>query len=80
MKDALIKVGQFCDDRMLRSHLVLTIHDELILDTDYDELPLLVENLPRLMGNEKIAQVLPMDIDIEIAHESWAEVEEYVAA
>ncbi len=77
MKDALINTGEFLNRGLYDSHLVLTIHDELILDCSEAEIPSIVDNLPQLMSNEKIAKFLPLGIDVAIGRTSWADEEEY---
>lgn len=78
MKDAIIRVGQFLRDGLFQSHLVLTIHDELILDCVAEEIPAIVATLPGLMGNAQIETVLPLSVDIEIASPTWADQKPYV--
>jgi DNA polymerase-1 len=73
LKDGLINIYQFLQDGMYESHLVMQIHDEVIIDAVDEEIESIVENLPRLMGNEWIEKFVPLGIDIEIARPSWAE-------
>lgn len=78
MKDAIIRVAQFLRDGMFESHIVLTIHDEIILDCREDEIPAIARALPGLMGNEQIETVLPLSVDIEVASPTWADQKPYV--
>lgn len=72
MKDGMLNIADFLDKGLYDSHLVLTLHDENILDCSDSELPSIVENLPRLMSNERVAEYLPLSVDIEVARGSWA--------
>jgi DNA polymerase-1 len=78
LKDGLINIYQFLQDGMYESHLVMQIHDEVIIDAVDEEIESIVENLPRLMGNEWIEKFVPLGIDIEIARPSWADQEPYL--
>lgn len=80
MKDALLNIDDFLTRGLYSSHLVLTIHDEVGLDCQEDEIPSIVEALPGLMGNATIEKYLPLGIDIAIAKESWAAETEYGTA
>lgn len=77
LKDGLIRSYDFLNDGMYESHLVMQIHDEVIIDAVEEEIPSIVENLPRLMGNEWIEKYVPLGIDIEIASPSWADQRPY---
>lgn len=77
LKDGLINVYDFLQAGMYESHLVMQIHDEVIIDAVEDEIESIVDNLPRLMGNEWINKYLPLGVDIEIARPSWADQEPY---
>jgi DNA polymerase-1 len=78
MKDAILNIADFLDRGLYDSHNVLTIHDEIGLDCAEGEIPSIVENLPRLMSNARVAEYLPLGVDIEIARTSWADTEPYV--
>lgn len=77
MKDALLDIDEFLTKGLYASHLVLTIHDEVGLDCQEDEIPSIVEALPQLMGNSFVEKYLPLGLDIAIARESWADEKEY---
>lgn len=72
MKDAILNVSEFLHKGLYDSHCVLTIHDEIGLDCTEAEIPMIIENLPRLMSNERVASYLPLGVDIEVARGSWA--------
>jgi DNA polymerase I-like protein with 3'-5' exonuclease and polymerase domains len=75
MKAALVKVHRHLGDRLCASHLVLTIHDELVLDALEAELPILVRDVPDLMNHAPVHEVVPVDVDCEISRETWADKE-----
>lgn len=60
-----------------RTHIVNTIHDELMLDAVEEEIPAVAELVPPLMRVEEVHGVVPIDVDVEISRSSWAEKEEY---
>lgn len=78
MKDAIIRVAQFLRDGMFESHIVLTIHDEIILDCREDEIEAIARALPGLMGNAQVEEILPLSVEIEIARPTWADQGPYV--
>lgn len=73
MKDAILNIADFFDRGLYESHNVLTIHDEVLMDCVAEEVPSIVENLPRLMGNELVERYVPLGIDVAIANPSWAD-------
>lgn len=75
MKAGMIRVHHYLKDN--ESHLVLTIHDELILDAYEPEIPMLVSDVPELMKNEEVHKVVPILTDCEISRTTWADKEEY---
>lgn len=78
IKDACLNIADFLDKGLYESHNVLSIHDEQLLDCKLEEVPSIVANLPRLMGNEKVETYVPLGIDIAIAAPTWADETEYV--
>lgn len=77
IKDACLNIADFLDKGLYESHNVLSIHDEQLLDCYEPEIPSIVENLPRLMGNERVEKYVPLGIDIAIARPTWADEREY---
>lgn len=77
MRAALVKVHRHLRDRGTKSHLVLTIHDELILDAVNDELEFLVAEIPPLMDYPNVSSVVPIEVDCEISRITWADKESY---
>lgn len=78
MRRALITVHEALTP--YQTHIVNTIHDELMLDAIEEEIPSVVELVPPLMRVEEVHAVVPIDVDTEISFTSWAEKEEYVPA
>lgn len=60
-----------------RSHLVLTIHDELVLDGPLAETRWLHETIPPLMDDPIISAVVPILVDHDISPTHWAERIDY---
>lgn len=77
MKAGLVKVHRWLDENVSDSHLVLTIHDELVLDAAYREVPLLVGNVPELMSHPPVDAVVPIGVDAEISTTTWADKTSY---
>jgi DNA polymerase-1 len=78
MKWAMLEVN----DNLLRggfkSHIVNTVHDELMLDVTEDELPDLARLVPQWMTDQRIEDIVPIQPSCEVAYTSWAAKEEYV--
>ena len=73
MKAALVKVQRYLLTREFTSHIVSSVHDEMILDCVEAELLELAYSLPTLMSHPPIAAVIPIGVDIEISRTNWAE-------
>ena len=78
MKSALIKLDGWQRQEGLESHLVLTVHDSALWDIRAAELPALVQNVPGLMTDERIEEVIPITVELEISYDSWADKAPYV--
>ena len=78
MKWAMIQVHNWTKDEQLVSHLINTVHDELILDAIKDELPLLAERVPELMTFEPVQAVVPIKPEPDVSWTTWADKEPYV--
>lgn len=72
IRHALIKIHNFCVDNALQSHLVNVVHDEAQIDGSWSEMELLLEGVPRCMGDASIEEFVPILVDIEISESSWA--------
>jgi DNA polymerase-1 len=60
-----------------QSHIVNTVHDELMLDVTLEELPQLAQLLPEWMTDERIDSVVPIKPSCEVSYTTWAEKEPY---
>lgn len=73
MKLAIIRVNQALLDEA-ESRLVLTVHDELVIDGPESEIDLLHEHVPRLMTSvPEITEVVPLGVDHEVSLTNLAE-------
>lgn len=70
---AFVACYKYLVNASFKSHLINEVHDELQFDTARGELYTLVENIPRLMGNEKMERIIPLSVDIEYTTSNWAE-------
>jgi DNA polymerase I-like protein with 3'-5' exonuclease and polymerase domains len=68
------------EGNLLASHLVLTVHDELVIDAVEREIPTLVEAVPRLMDYGPVSEIVPIETDCEISWSTWADKSEYEEA
>lgn len=59
------------------SHLVLTVHDELMVDAPEWEVPHMVAKLPKLMDYAPISKVIQIETEVEWTKTNWAEKEPY---
>jgi len=75
MRWAIVEVNNAL--RQYRSHIVSTIHDELILDISFDEMAYLSELVPSLMKYPVIDKVVPIGVDVEFTTETWADKREF---
>ena len=65
IKRAMLAVQAWLDAQQLRSLLILQVHDELVLEVPEEELPLLRESLPRLMGGAAQLKV-PLLVEVGV--------------
>lgn len=77
MKASLLRVDRWIREAGIESRMVSVIHDEIILDGPESEIDLLHEAIPPLMREERITEVIPLDIDHEVSLTNWAEKVEY---
>ena len=69
IKRAMIAVQDWLDAQNLRSLLVLQVHDELVLEVPENELDLLREALPKLMGGVAKLKV-PLLVEVGVG-DNW---------
>jgi DNA polymerase-1 len=76
MKIAMVRVDAAIRERGLRSRMLLQVHDELVFETDEDELPALAE-----LAREVMEGALPLDPALEVALKvgtDWENMDRYV--
>lgn len=78
MRNALIETDQGLESMGAVAHLVSTIHDEIIIDSPLDEVPMLAEKVPQWMDYPQVSEVVPVLVDFEWSQISWADKELYV--
>lgn len=77
MRSSMVKVHEYLTGSGLQSHLVSSVHDELIVDAASMEIGLVADCLPRLMDCHKVSQVVAVDVDVEWSQTNWAEKQPY---
>ncbi len=78
MKIAMVRVDAALRDRGLRSRMLLQVHDELVFETDEEELPILAE-----LAEELMKAALPLDVPLEVDLKvglNWEQMDRYVRA
>jgi DNA polymerase-1 len=78
MRSSLVKTHRYFTEQGYKSHLVSTIHDEIILDVCEDEYRLVSMNVPKLMDHEPVSRVVPIGVDTEWSTTNWAEKEPFI--
>ncbi|HET7685799.1 MAG TPA: DNA polymerase I [Candidatus Limnocylindria bacterium] len=61
MKIAMIRIDEALRARRMRSRMLLQVHDELVFETDADELPALAT-----LAEEIMEAALPLDVPLEV--------------
>lgn len=70
---AFVACYKYLANASFKSHLINEVHDELQFDVSRGEIYTLVENIPRLMGNSKMGETIPLQVSIEYSLKSWAD-------
>lgn len=78
MRHAMRQVARGLFESDCRSHLVLTVHDELGIDAARGELGFLSDSVPVWMDYEEISEVVPVLTDMTVSFDTWATKEKYV--
>jgi DNA polymerase-1 len=73
IKIAMIRLHQALQERRLRSHMLLQVHDELVLEAPDDELEAVVPLVREVMGGAFELSV-PLKVDVEVG-QNWLEME-----
>lgn len=76
MRDSVCRVADYLDTNCA-SHIVNIVHDEIIIDADKNEISTLVNQVPLLMGNKIVSDIVIISTDCEISWTNWAEKAEY---
>jgi DNA polymerase-1 len=78
MKIAMVRMDAALRDRGMRSRMLLQVHDELVFETDEEELPALAA-----LATEVMEGALPLDPALEVALKvgtDWETMDRYVRA
>ena len=76
MKIAMVRLDAAIRDRGLRSEMLLQVHDELIFETDEDELPVLAA-LARDIMRAALPLDVPLEVDLKVG-ENWEQMDRYL--
>jgi DNA polymerase-1 len=75
MKIAMVRLDALIRERALRSRMLLQVHDELVFETDDDELPILAA-----LAQEVMESALPLDVPLEVdlkVGSNWEQMDRY---
>jgi DNA polymerase-1 len=75
MKIAMVKVDRVLRERGMRSRMLLQVHDELVFETDEEELPELAG-----LAKEIMESALPLDVPLEVdlkVGANWEQMDRY---
>jgi DNA polymerase-1 len=76
MKIAMVRLDAAMRERAMASRILLQVHDELVFETDEDELPVLAE-----LAREVMEGALPLDPPLEVelkVGSNWENMDRYV--
>jgi DNA polymerase-1 len=76
MKIAMVRLDAAMRERGLASRMLLQVHDELVFETDEEELPVLAE-----LAREVMEGALPLDPPLEVelkVGSNWENMDRYV--
>lgn len=76
MRDSVVRVNNHLYTNYA-THIVNIVHDEIILDADKNEIPIIVNTIPTLMGNKTVEEFVRIETDCEISYTNWADKEPY---
>lgn len=71
IKLAMIRIHNWMQQEKLRSRMVLQVHDELVFDAHQEEIPLLMEQIPKMM-QEALPLSVPVEVDARVG-DNWLE-------
>jgi len=75
MKIAMVRVDEALRSRGLRSQMLLQVHDELVFETDEDELPELA-TLARDIMRAALPLDVPLEVDLKVGS-NWEQMDRY---
>jgi DNA polymerase-1 len=78
MKIAMVRMDAALSERGLRSRMLLQVHDELVFETDEEELPELAS-----LAEEVMESALPLDVPLEVdlkVGQNWEQMDRYERA
>jgi DNA polymerase-1 len=78
MKIAMVRMDALLREHELRSRMLLQVHDELVFETDEDELPALAT-----LAKEVMEAALPLDVPLEVdlkVGDNWEAMDRYERA
>lgn len=75
MKRAMVDLCIFIEENNLKSRMVLTVHDELVLEVPRTEIDIIGPAALRLM-EELEAFFIPIEVDLEVVTKRWSEKHE----
>ncbi len=78
MKIAMVRMDAALNERGLRSRMLLQVHDELVFETDEEELPELAS-----LAEEVMESALPLDVPLEVdlkVGQNWEQMDRYERA
>ena len=74
-KTAMVNLHEFL--KGFRSHMILTVHDEVIFEIHKEERHL-IPTITKIMAEAYPHKHLPLKVDVEFSNKSWGEKEDYV--
>ena len=75
MKIAMVRMDAVMHERRFRSRMLLQVHDELVFETDEEELPALAS-----LAEEVMESALPLDVPLEVdlkVGQNWEQMDRY---
>ena len=78
MKIAMVRVDRVLREAGLRSRMLLQVHDELVFETDEEELPRLAGQVREIM-EEALPLDIPLEVDLKVGS-SWEQMDRYERA
>lgn len=73
MRQAFVRIYNHYNRASFKSHIINAVHDEFQMDVARGEIYTIVENTPKLMQNERINKIIPLEVSIEYSLTNWAD-------